>query len=110
MADGYTPSDDEVRESYVDICVGMALPEFQEARTGTARASFDRWLRAHDARIAREALGRLAAEQERKREEAVFADDAEEALAALDARDRALQYSHNFFRESFHSDDPEVTQ
>ena len=69
----YTPSDDDVRARASMAPPGHAI----ESVRGRQRAEFDRWLRAHDARVRRDAA-REALDALQKAELAIIPPDAEE--------------------------------
>lgn len=62
MREIYTPTTDEVRESYADILISTGPNTFELIDPDKAHAEFDRWLFAERQRVAE-----LAMEKERER-------------------------------------------
>jgi len=65
MTDVYTPTDIEIRMSWIVAVVNGSRMDVAESRIETGKAEFDRWLAAHDAEVKAE----LVKENETLREE-----------------------------------------
>lgn len=87
MADEYTPTDDDVRDAF---CGAETAPMLSSDEYGKA---FDRWLAAHDARVARDAAREALDGFERKCDEIADRFRADAPGINVRQRERAAEFA-----------------